>query len=191
MTRGPKAVPGNYQVKLTVDGKTLTESFELRKDPRIATTQEDFQKQFDLLSRISAKLTETHEAIISIRDVRKQASDTATRVKDHPNGKAIADAAKALSDKLTAIEEDLYQTKNRSSQDPLNFPIRLNNKLAALAGAVDGSDDRPTDQSYQVYDDLAGRIDAQLAKLKTVMSSDVPAFNKLVRDKEVPAVFVK
>lgn len=191
MTRGPKAVPGNYQVKLTVDGKTLTESFELRKDPRIETTQDDFQKQFDLLSKISAKLTETHEAIISIRDVRKQANDTATRVKDHPGGKAIADAARALSDKLTAIEEELYQTKNRSSQDPLNFPIKLNNKLAALAGSVDGSDDRPTDQSYQVYDDLAGRIDAQLAKLKAVMSSDVPAFNKLVRDKEVPAVFVK
>ncbi|MGE0104027.1 MAG: WD40/YVTN/BNR-like repeat-containing protein [Blastocatellales bacterium] len=191
MTRGPKAVPGKYQVKLTVDGKTLNESFELRKDPRIETTQDDFQKQFDLLSKISAKLTETHEAIISIRDVRKQANDTATRVKDHPGGKAIADAARALSDKLTAIEEELYQTKNRSSQDPLNFPIKLNNKLAALAGSVDGSDDRPTDQSYQVYDDLAGRIDAQLAKLKAVMSSDVPAFNKLVRDKEVPAVFVK
>ncbi len=190
-TRGPKAVPGSYQVKLTVDGKTLTETFELRKDPRIETTQEDFQKQFDLLTRIVNKLTETHEAIISIRDVRRQAGDTATRVKDHPNGKAIADAAKTLSDKLTAIEEELYQTKNRSNQDPLNFPIRLNNKLAALASAVGGSDDRPTDQSYQVYDDLAGRIDAQLAKLKQVMASDVPAFNKLVRDKEVPAVFVK
>ncbi len=191
MTRGPKAVPGNYQVRLIVDGKTMTEGFELRKDPRIETTPEDFQKQFDLLTRIVNKLTETHEAIMTIRDVRKQAGDTAVRVKDHPNGKAIADSARALADKLTAIEVELYQTKNQSNQDPLNFPIKLNNKLAALAGAVGGSDDRPTDQSWQVYEDLAGRIDGQLAKLKTVLASDVPAFNKLVRDKEVPAVFVK
>ncbi len=191
VTRGPRAVPGSYQVKLTVDGKTLTESFELRKDPRISTTPDDFARQFDLLLKIRDKLTETHKAIIAIRDIRKQVNDTATRVKDHPNGKAIADGAKELNARLTSIEEELYQTKNQSNQDPLNFPIKLNNKLAALAGVVGGSDDRPTDQSYQVYDDLSGRIDAQLSKLKQVISTDVPAFNKLVREKDVPAVFVK
>lgn len=190
-TSGPKAVPGNYQVKLTVDGKTMTESFEVRKDPRISTTQEEFQKQFDLLTKIRDKFSETSEAIISIRDVRKQANDYAARVKDQPSGKAIVDAAKDLSAKLTAIEEELYQTKNQSSQDPLNYPIRLNNKLAALGGSVAGADAAPTDQQYGVYDDLVGRINVQLDKLKQVMATDVPAFNKLVRDQNVPAVFVK
>lgn len=190
-TRGPRAVPGNYQVRLTVDGKTLTETFELKKDPRLAATSEDLQKQFDLLTKIRDKLTATHDAIIALRDVRKQINDTAARVKDHPNGKEIADAGKALNAKLTTIEEELYQTKNQSGQDPLNYPIRLNNKLAALGSVISGSDDRPTDQSYQVYDDLAGRIDAQLSNLKQVMATDVPAFNKLVREKEVPAIFLK
>jgi photosystem II stability/assembly factor-like uncharacterized protein len=190
-TRGPRAVPGNYQVKLTVDGKTLTENFELKKDPRLQATPEDLQKQFDLLTKIRDKLTETHDAITVIRDARKQINDTAARVKDHPNGKEIADAGKALNAKLTAIEEELYQTKNQSGQDPLNYPIRLNNKLAALGSVISGSDDRPTDQSYQVYDDLAGRIDAQLSRLKGVMATDVPAFNKLVQEKQVPAVFVR
>jgi len=190
-TSGPRAVPGTYQVKLTADGKTLTESFEVRKDPRIATTQEEFQKQFDLLTKIRDKFSETSDAILQVRDVRKQANDYAARVKDQPNGKAIVDAAKALSAKLTAIEEELYQTKNQSNQDPLNYPIRLNNKLAALGGSVAGADTAPTDQAYQVYDDLVARINAQLEKLKQVMATDVSAFNKLVRDQNVPAVIVK
>jgi len=190
-TSGPRAVPGNYQVKLTVDGKTFSETFEVRKDPRISTTQEEFQKQFDLLTKIRDKFSETSEAIISIRDVRRQVNEYAARVKDQPSGKAIADAAKDLSAKLTAIEEELYQTKNQSNQDPLNYPIRLNNKLAALAGSVAGPDAAPTDQAVQVFEDLAARTNAQLEKLKQVMATDVPAFNKLVRDQNVPAVFVK
>ncbi|MCG3161124.1 MAG: hypothetical protein JMDDDDMK_02242 [Acidobacteria bacterium] len=190
-TSGPRAVPGNYQVKLTVDGKAMTETFELKKDPRVPTTQEEFQKQFDLLTKIRDKFSETSEAIIAIRDVRKQANDYAARVKDQPNAKPITDAAKSLGAKLTAIEEELYQTKNQSSQDPLNFPIRLNNKLAALAGSIAGADAQPTDQQVAVYEDLVSRINAQLGKLEQVMATDVPAFNKLVRDQNVPAVWVK
>ena len=96
-----------------------------------------------------------------------------------------------MSAKLTAIEEELYQTKNQSNQDPLNFPIRLNNKLAALAGSIAGADAQPTAQQVGVYEDLTGRINAQLEKLKQVMNTEVPAFNKLVKDQNVPAVWVK
>jgi photosystem II stability/assembly factor-like uncharacterized protein/uncharacterized protein (DUF2164 family) len=191
MTRGPIAVPGAYQVRLTVDGRTQTQSFEWKKDPRIETTQADFQKQFDLLIKIRDKLTETHEAIIRIRDARRQVDDISARVKDQPEGKAIGDAAKALRGKMTAVEEELYQTKNQSSQDPLNYPIRLNNKLAALAGIVASADAAPTDQSYAVYEELTRKINAQLGKLEEIWKSDLPAFNKLVRDQNVPPVIVR
>ncbi|MGH9938568.1 MAG: glycosyl hydrolase, partial [Blastocatellia bacterium] len=160
-------------------------------DPRVPTTQEEFQKQFDLLTKIRDKFSETSEAIIAIRDIRKQAQDYAARVKDQSNSQPITDAAKTLGAKLTAIEEELYQTKNQSSQDPLNFPIRLNNKLAALAGSIAGADAQPTDQHHGVYEDLTSRINAQLDKLKQVMATEMPAFNKLVRDQNVPAVWVK
>src|SRR5262249_54680633 len=190
-TSGPRAVPGAYQVKLIVEGKTMSESFELKKDPRVSTTQEEFQKQIDLLTKIRDKFSETSEAIISIRDVRKQAQDYAARVKGQPNVQPIIDAAKTLGDKLTAVEEELYQTKNRSNQDPLNFPIRLNNKLAALAGSIAGADAQPTDQQVAVYEDLTARINAQLEKLRQALATDVPAFNKLVRDQNAPAVWVK
>jgi photosystem II stability/assembly factor-like uncharacterized protein len=186
--QGPTAVPGTYQVRLTAGGKALTEPFELRGDPRLPTTAEDYRKQFDLLLKIRDKLNETHDAIGRLRDAREQAKAVAERSK---SSKAIGEAAKSLSEKLTAVEEALYQTKNQSSQDPLNFPIRLNNKLAALAGVVASADAAPTDASYVVYDDLAGRIDAELAKLKAILSTEVAAFNKLVRDQDVPAVVVR
>jgi len=190
-TTGPRIVPGTYQVKLTVDGKTMSQSFEIKKDPRLETTQADFAKQLELQLKIRDKFSETSEAILQIRDVRKQVDDIANRMKDQPSGKTIGDAAKALKSKLTAIEEELYQTKNQSSQDPLNYPIRLNNKLAALGGVVASSDAAPTDQSIAVYDDLVGRINIQLQKLADTIRTDVPAFNKLVREQDIPAVVVK
>jgi len=188
LTRGPVLAPGAYQVRLTAGGKSLTQPLEVRKDPRLATSDDDYRKQYDLLLKIRDKVTETHDAITRIRETRDQVKGVAERAKGN---KAIADAADALDKKLTGVEEALYQTKNQSSQDPLNFPIRLNNKLAALAGVVGGGAAAPTDQSYVVYEDLTGKIDAQLARLRQVIDTDVPAFNTLVREQNVPAVVIK
>lgn len=190
-TSGPRAAPGTYQVKLTVDGKTMTQSFEVTKDPRLETTQADFAKQLDLLLKIRDKFSETSEAILQIREARKQIEDITNRVKEQPNGKAVSEAATSLKAKLTAVEEELYQTKNQSSQDPLNYPIRLNNKLAALMGVAGGADSAPTDQTYAVFEELVGKINAQLKKLEDVMRTDLPAFNKIVRDQDIPAVIVR
>src|SRR5438067_6365181 len=187
-TRWPRIAQGSYQVKLTVDGKTMTESFEVKPDPRLTTTAAEYAKQLDLSLKIRDKLTETHNAIIQIRDVKKQIDDLVKRV-GGPG--TIADSGKNLIRKLTDVEEALYQTKNQSSQDPLNFPIRLNNKLAALLGVVARSETPPNDQSYDVYNDLSAQIDAQLAKLSQIMKTDVPAFNQLVKDQNIPAIVVK
>jgi photosystem II stability/assembly factor-like uncharacterized protein len=187
-TRGPKLSPGRYQVKLTADGKSLTQNFEIKADPRLTTAPADYAKQLDLGLKIRDKLTETHNAIIQIRDVRKQIEDLLKRV---PQSKPINDAGTALNKKLTTVEEALYQTKNQSNQDPLNFPIRLNNKLAALGGVVGSAETAPTAQSYAVYDELVTAIDAELQKLSQIVKTDVPAFNQLVRDQNIPAVVVK
>lgn len=189
--RGPKVAPGSYQVKLTVDGKPYTENFEIKPDPRVATTSADYAKQLELSMRIRNKLNETHNAIIQIRDVRRQVEDLQKRVAGQPNSKVINDAATSLNKNLTAVEETLYQTKNQSNQDPLNYPIRLNNKLAALGGVVASAEAAPTAQSYAVYDELVTQIDAELRKLAEIMRTQVPAFNQLVREQNVPAVVVK
>ena len=189
---GPTVVPGTYEVKLTAGGKTQTQKFEVRKDPRLTTTAEDYQKRFDLHMKIRDKLTETHDAITKLRDVRAQIEAVAERSKQAaPKDSAIAVAAKALSKDLTSVEEALYQTKNKSSQDPLNYPIRLNNKLSDLTDVVNSADAAPTAQAYAVYDEIATQIDVQLTKLKTLLGERLTQFNQLVRDKNVPAVVVK
>lgn len=190
-TTGPRAVPGTYQVKLTADGQTYTQTVEIKKDPRLQTTQEEFDKQFALLTKIRDKLTETHNAVSQIRDVRRQVDDLLKRVGDQPNAKPLVAAGGQLNRKLQSVEEALYQTKNQSSQDPLNFPIRLNNKLAALGSIVGGADAQPTEQSYTLYEELAAQIDAQLRQLNQLMTDDLKSFNALARSSDIPFVIVK
>lgn len=190
-TRGPKIAPGVYQVKLTVDGNTFNQDFEVKADPRLTTTPADIAKQVELGLKIRDKLTETNNAISQIRDVRKQVEDLLNRMTGQPGFKVINDAATALNKNLTTVEEALYQTKNQSNQDPLNFPIRLNNKLAALGGVVGSAESAPTAQSYVVYDEIVEQINAELQKLGKIIKTDVPAFNQLVKEQNVPAVVVK
>ena len=180
---GPTVAPGVYTVKLTVDGKTQSQTFEVKKDPRLSTTQDEYTRQVTLALQIRDKLSETNEGVIRIREIRKQLEDYTRR-----DDKRVADAAKALSQKLTAVEEELYQTKNRASEDPLNFPIKLNNKLAHVLSVVESSDNQPTQQSYMVYEDVATRVNGQIKALDGLLSSDLAAFNKLIHDSNVPAI---
>jgi photosystem II stability/assembly factor-like uncharacterized protein len=189
--RGPRAVPGQYQVRLTVDGQTRTQTFEIRKDPRVQTTPDEYQRQFALLAQIRDKLTETHNAIARLRDVRNQINDLVKRAEGQPNAAPVIESGRALVARMTAVEETLYQTKNQSSQDPLNFPIRLNNRLAALGGIVASADAQPTNQSLALYDELTAQIDAQLRQLDQLMSTDLRAFNQQARAADIPFVIVK
>jgi len=185
---GPEALPGTYQVRLTVLGKAYTAPLEIQPDPRVKVSQEDLAKQFDLLIKIRNKITETDDAIIQIRSVRDQMTAFDKRLKDDPREKTIADAGKALDKKMTEVEEALIQTKAKSGQDVLNFPVRLNNHLVALSGVVDSADSAPTRQSYEVFDSVSKDVDEQLAKWKAIVSTDVAAYNNLVKEKDVPAL---
>ena len=189
-TEGPVALPGNYQVRLTVLGKSYTAPLEVKPDPRLKVTQADLQKQFDLLMKIHDKLGETDQTINQIRDLRSQIAGINKRLKDDPRQKPIADAGKALEKKMTGVEEALIQTKAKSGEDVLNFPIRLNNQLAALGGVVGSADSAPTQQSYEVFDLLSSQIDEQLAKWKSIIATDVKSYNDLVRQQDVPALIL-
>jgi photosystem II stability/assembly factor-like uncharacterized protein len=183
-TTGPRVAPGAYNVRLTVGEETRTASAELKQDPRNKTSQADLQAQFDFLLAANRKLTEVHTQIERIREVRKQLDDLKKRVEKGP----VFDTAKALDEKMTKIEETLYQTRNRSPQDPLNYPIRLNDKLAAVAESASYGDFAPTAQQRAVATQLITQIDAQLAQLKELWDKDLPALNALVKGSEVPAI---
>ena len=93
-----------------------------------------------------------------------------------------------LRDSLSVVEAEIYQVKNRSNQDPLNYPIRINNKIAALSGVVASAEAAPTDQIAGVFDDLSRQLQVQLDRLKTLLDAEVPRFNQLVKDKDIPAI---
>jgi photosystem II stability/assembly factor-like uncharacterized protein len=188
---GPRALPGSYQVRLTAGGTTETAPFRVVSDPRSASTAADLQRQFDFVRSIREKLTETHEAIERIRDVRAQLGVVKKRLGDSEAAKPAIEKANAIETTITAVEEALYQTKNQSSQDPLNFPIRLNDKLAHVASSASTGDHAPTAQALAVRDELVAKIDAELAKLKMVWNDDVPELNRLVAQAAAPAVIVK
>ncbi len=189
--RGPVAAPGHYQVRLTVNGKSMTQSWEWLKDPRLEVSQEDFQEQFDFLIQIRDKLTEVNQAVNRLRSARRQVADLVARLKGNPREGEIAREAFELKKKLTAVEEVLIQSKSQSGQDPLNYPIMLDNKIAALASAVASADARPTDQSCEVFKDLSSRADRQLTRLRSILEQDLAAFNRLVKKAEIPAIILK
>jgi hypothetical protein len=189
-TEGPTALPGKYQVRLTVDGKSQTQPLEIAPDPRLKVTEEDLKKQFDLMQAILGKVTQVHDAVKQIRDVRAQINTLNKRLTQEKfgNAKAIADAGSALDKKMTAVEEQLIATKARSGQDVLNYPIRLNNLLVALGGTVSSADAAPTKQEYELFDELSKQADEQLGQWNNIVKTDLAQFNTLVRQQEVPPI---
>ena len=188
---GPKAVPGEYKVRMTANGKSQTQSFRILKDPRINTTQSDFQEQFDLLMDIRDRTTEINEKILTIRSIKDQVNTLTSLMKDSGfKNEGITKAGKDLVKSLSTIEEELIQVKSKSRQDPLNYPIKLDNKIAALVGVVSSIDARPTAQSYDVLEDLVAQAQVHYKKLNKVLTDGLYKFNDMVSDAAVPAVMI-
>ncbi len=170
-TDGPTAIPGSYKVRLLVDGEeVMQQPFEITKDPRIDTSQEDFEAQFTLQQQVISKLDTTHKSINRLREVRTELNEMMGE--DGALSEQGRETAEAILDELSNIESTLMQTKAESYQDVLNFPIKLNNKLAALANTVGTGDNRPTEQQYGVYEELAAQVDEQLSKLQTILDGE-------------------
>lgn len=188
---GPKAPPGTYKVRLTVGDQSQEQEFKILRDPRSESTEADLQEQFNYIKEVQDKLSEVHTTVNEIREIRKQLNAISSTFKDDPNMKDIVDKAKDIDKKMTAVEEELYQTKNRSSQDPLNYPIRLNNKLAHLAALASRGEYKPTDPAMEVQEVITEQINTELKKFDEVKKLDLPAFNQIVRQKGVDAIVLK
>lgn len=172
---GPKAPTGKYQVRFTAAGYSKTYDFNVKLNPNFkGVTDADLKEAFDLGIKIRDRETQGNEAVIRIRKIREQLNDRTSK----NNDPSLASLAKDLDAKITVIEEALYQTKNRSGQDPLNFPIRLGNRISAVRRSLETGDARPTAGAYQVFSELSKELDAQLAQLNNVLTSGLPAINK-------------
>ncbi|MDP4656455.1 MAG: glycosyl hydrolase [Algoriphagus sp.] len=183
---GPKAVPGNYTVALEAGGYIRNADFKILPDPRAEATVADMQAQYDFISGINATINQAHEAIETIRSVNAKLAEFQKTYKDDAAQKSLVAAAKALAEKLSTVEKALYQTQNRSGQDPLNFPIRLTNKLGHLNSMAGMDDFAPTAQDLMVRDELTVKINEQMEAFSEAINKDLKAFNDAFSEAALP-----
>ena len=169
--RGVAALPGSYRARLIVDGRAEEQAFTITPDPRATASPADLKARFDLAQAVTAKVSAANNAVLLVRGLRAQTDALAK------GGKPLPDAVTALMTRLLAIEGEIYQVKNRSRQDPLNYPIKLNNKLAALIGIIESAEAAPTEGTRAVFADLSGQLDRQLAALEAALTNGLPAAN--------------
>ena len=186
---GPTVPPGDYVVRLEADGDTLERDFRILPDPRVDTTMAQYQEQFDLLVDIHNAVDQAHTTVNTIRAVRAQINGVLDRADKAGASGSLRRQGQSTIDRLTEVEEAILQTKSKSRQDPLNFPIRLNDKIGGLAGTVAGSFE-PTEQSYAVFNRLRGLLDEQIEAFEGIMQNDLPAFNRAVADQAIPAIVI-
>ncbi len=186
--RGPMALPGTYQVRLTANGKSLTAALELKLDPRVSVSLADLQKQFDLNLKVRDELSELHQTVNEIRTLRVQFHGLQSRLGVNAQFKSILAASNALDKKMTPIEEQLLQVKIKSSEASLNYPVLIDERLHGLFFSVDAADAAPTQQQYAAFEDLSGRAAPLIAQWNQIRSSDLVALNEMMKSESVPAI---
>jgi photosystem II stability/assembly factor-like uncharacterized protein len=185
---GPLVMAGTYQARLTVVGKTSTAPIEVTIEPRIKTSTEDLQKQFDLMLKLRARQEEMNRAILAIRDLRVQLNLVEKRWSSKADAKPVLEQSKELRKKIGAIEDELIQVNSKASEDELNYPTKMNSWLGYLQGAVDSADAQPTEGELGVFAELNQKLDVQLAKWHDVLSTDVPALNEAMHKNGIPLI---
>jgi hypothetical protein len=193
--RGPMVPPGTYQVRLTADGKSYTAPLELRLDRRVKASNEDVQKQVELGRKIVAQVSEIHEAVGTIRELRVQtrALDRRfgeARSGDDPKYTALISATKDFDKKSFDLESQLLQVNSKSSESNLNYPVLIDERIHSLLFSVDSADAAPTKQQYEVFDELQKEAQPLLAQYRELISKDLPALNEMVNKLNVPALYV-
>ncbi len=188
--RGPLALPGNYQVRLTANGKIVTVPLEIKLDQRVKASPADIQKQFDLAIKIRDRVSELHETVEEIREARTQLHTLNRRLGEDGRFKPIVSASEDLDRKITPVEEKLLQVSAKSSEANLNFPVMIDERLHSLQGSVDSADAPPTQQQLQAFEELSQQAGPLIAQWKQVMSTDLVALNDMIRKQSVPVIYV-
>ena len=182
---GPLAPPGRYEVRLTVDGRRQSQPFEFVPDPRVTSTQAEFEEQCTMLMAARDKITLTHRTVDRIHAIRGRIEQAIERADTTSLGRHIRDAGVALDRRLWEIEDQLRQFRaseeHRAKQELINWPVRINDKFAKLMEHLETADSRPTQRDTMLFDDLSMRLDEQIGLLNALIDGDVTAFEELIR----------
>jgi hypothetical protein len=189
--QGPLVLPGQYTVKLTVGNQSRTQTLEIVTDPRVKNVSaEDLQKQFELGMQVRDANTNLHRAVNQIRALRAELKTLEQRFANDPGLKPLAEQAEALDKKMSPVEEELIQVNMKGSEANLAFPNKLNEEFDSFSASVMAGDGVPSQQQYEVFKMLRGQLDQQLEAWKRILSTDVPAFNEVIKSKNVLAVYL-
>lgn len=188
---GPKAVPGRYKVRLTIAGNTQEQEFEILKDPRVNATLEDLQMQFEFLVKVRDKVSDANQGVIDIRKIKDDLNSLRNKTAQEAQFKELQEAINQFEKELNGHENNIHQTKNRSVQDPLNYGIKLNNRLAHLMVEEAAGDFRPTQQAEEVRQILTREIDAELGRLRKTIELNVNRINQMAKEKGIEVISVK
>jgi photosystem II stability/assembly factor-like uncharacterized protein len=189
---GPKASPGRYRVRmLLADSLIAEQTFNVLRDPRLQTTQQEYDEQLAYMIKVNQKLSQTHEAINKANKASSQISSYVSAVTDTALANEMKKLTQPVVDSLAAIAGQLYQPKAKAIQDILAHPVMLNDKLAGLGSIVSSSDTKPTAAAYASLADISGRIDVQIAKLQKIMEEQIPQINRMIEEKKIPAIQLK
>jgi hypothetical protein len=186
--KGPMALPGAYQVRLTVAGQSQTAPLELRPDPRIAISAADLEKQFDLERQIARRLTALHNAVNGIRGLRAQLNGLEQRYKNAPGWQAVKPLADELLKRITAVEDKIIQSKMKSTEGDLRYPTMIDEQLIYLNWSVDSTDAAPSDGQQQLFTDLSSRLQEQLVAWDGILSRDLTTLNRTAEEKKLSLV---
>ena len=178
-TRGPLAVPGSYRARLSLNGDSVEQTFEILADPRVDSTPAELQAQFDFLIDVRDKLSEAHQAVIDVRTVREDLAYLEGKLDDDAPER-LREAIALLRQDMSVIENNIHETRNEAYQDPLNFGIKLNNRLAYLATHESAGDFPPTDQAVAYYGEVAAQIDGEIASLRALFEDRIPELNRML-----------
>ena len=184
-TKGPVAVPGTYRARLNFDGESVEQEFEILKDPRVNSSQSDLQAQFDFLIKVRDKLSEANQGVIDIRKLYDDLDYLEAKLEGAPDSEQVLESIAALREEASVIENNLHETRNEAYQDPLNFGIKLNNRLAYLATHESAGDFRPTAQGEAYRQEVSAQIDQEIAALNTLLEERVPEINLMIRLQEI------
>ncbi|HMQ86727.1 MAG TPA: glycosyl hydrolase [Flavilitoribacter sp.] len=179
--RGPKAPPGKYKARLTVNGESMEQEFEIVKDPRLPNTPEDYQRQFDFLIKVRDKVSEAHQAILDIRAVRKDLDYIKGKLGPEEQYAEVKKLMAGLDKDMGVIENNIHQTNNQSVQDAINYGIRLNNRLAFLMADQQRGDFPPTDQALEVREQISVAVDKEIDDLEKVWVEELGKLNDMIK----------
>ncbi len=189
--KGPLALPGDYQVKLTVAGKSQTASLHLTIDPRTKGAEAALQKQFALATQVNDRISQLHEAVNEIRDLKSQIKSLHGKFGDEAKVKPALDAADGMGKKMSEVEEQLMQVNMKGSEGNLAFPSMLNERFDAFSHVIESADTEPTQPQLDAFQKLSTALDEQLKRWAAIKSDDVPKVIAMIKQADPPALVIK